>query len=158
MENRSRKKMHLDRFNYHAGNHVYFVTICTADKMPFLKDSRVAEIIVDELEIRRGKEEIILFCYCIMPDHVHIMISLSQGHNKTLIDWVSFFKRFTARRVKASHGIAPLWQKNFYDHVVRSDEALINVVEYIVNNPVRKGMVRDWKEYPYSRMVDPLPV
>jgi len=158
VDHRSRKKIHLKGFNYTVGNHVYFITICTAGKKPYLKDAGIAGVIVDGMEFRRKGKEIILFCYCVMPDHVHMLLSLAQGYNKTLIDWVSDFKRYSAKSIKVAHGIEHLWQKNFYDHVVRNDESLIKVAEYIVNNPVRKGMASEWKEYPYSRMIDPLPM
>ena len=158
MENNRRKRMHLSGFDYTGGSHVYFLTLCTADNKPLFMDPGIAGLIANELELRRNRDEIILFCFCIMPDHVHMLLSLSHGYSKGLIDWVSAFKRYSARVIKKSYGIAPLWQKNFYDHVIRRDESLIKVAEYIVNNPVRKGMVREWKEYPYSRIVDPLPL
>ncbi len=141
-----------------ASSHVYFITICTAYKKPFFEDAEIAGIIADEMEFRRKKKEIILFCFCIMPDHVHMLLSSAQAYRRSLINWVSTFKRYSARIVKRSHGIDSLWQKNFYDHVVRKDESLTKVAEYIVNNPVRKGMVEEWKKYPYSRIVDPLPL
>ena len=158
VDNSSCKNLHLDRLNYMGDSNIYFVTICTADKKPYLRDAEIAAVIIDTMEYRRKCHEIILFCYCIMPDHVHMLLSLCQGYNKSLIDWVSNFKRYASRRVKISYDIAPLWQKNFYDHIVRKDEALINVAEYIVNNPVRKGIVNKWEEYPYSKMIDPLPI
>ncbi|HJZ04900.1 MAG TPA: hypothetical protein VI935_09660 [Thermodesulfobacteriota bacterium] len=42
-----------------------------------------------------------------------------------------------------------LWQKSFYDHILRNEESVIETVRYIFNNPVRKGMVGEFKEYPF---------
>jgi hypothetical protein len=42
------------------------------------------------------------------------------------------------------------WQKNFYDHVIRNSEDLKHQIYYIVNNPVRRGLVKDWDEYPLT--------
>ena len=50
------------------------------------------------------------------------------------------FKKATGKR---------LWQKSFYDHVVRKEENLNSVAEYIFNNPVRKGMVENYDDYPF---------
>ena len=50
--------------------------------------------------------------------------------------------------------IKPLWQKNFYDHIVRKEESLLKIAEYIVDNPVRKELVSEWEEYPYSKVND----
>ena len=119
-------------------------------------NDKIAKIIEDEMEYRREVNGVILFCYCIMPDHLHILLSLTNNYKKSLQNWVSAFKSYTARIVNTSFCIKPLWQKNFYDHVVRKEESLIKIAEYIVNNPVRKGIVSDWQEYPYSRMVDAL--
>jgi putative transposase len=90
-----------------------------------------------------------------MPDHMHLLLSLGKSYKKSLIDWVSAFKRYTSRKVNESFELTPLWQKNFYDHVVRHDESIQKIAEYIVNNPVRKGIVNDCREYPYCGMADP---
>ena len=155
---KQRKKLHLTNFDYKGGSYVYFITICTANKQPYFLDGRVNEIIEDEMEFRRGMKQIRLFCYCIMPDHVHILLSLDDNYKKSLQNWVSAFKRYTARVVNNLFGISPLWQRNFYDHVVRKEDPLVKIAEYIVNNPVRKEIVSHWQEYPYSKMVDPLPL
>lgn len=155
---RQRKRIHLEGFDYSNSAFVYFLTICTADKQAYFAKDEIAAIVVDEMEFRRTSEEIRLFCYCIMPDHLHMLVSLTEGYQKGLQNWVSAFKRHTAKTVGGLNGIKPLWQKNFYDHVVRKEESLVKIAEYIVNNPVRKGLVARWEEYPYSRMVDPLPV
>ena len=158
MEIRNRKGIHLNGFDYTGGSYFYFLTLCAADKKPLFKDAEIARFIIDEMELRRNRDEIILFCFCIMPDHVHMLLSLSKGYQKRLINWVSAFKRYSAKIIRKSYGVEQLWQKNFYDHVIRKEESLIKVAEYIVNNPVRKDIVREWKEYPYSRIIDPLPV
>jgi REP element-mobilizing transposase RayT len=41
------------------------------------------------------------------------------------------------------------WQKDFYDHILRRDEDLIRHVRYILANPIRAGLVTDWRQYPY---------
>jgi REP element-mobilizing transposase RayT len=100
-----------------------------------------------------------------MPDHFHLLISLEKNYShgkgafgeRTLQNWVSSFKRYTAKIAK-TYGIKHLWQSNFFDHVVRRRESLVEICSYILNNPVRKGLVSTWEEYPYSKMVDDLPM
>ncbi|MBI2485814.1 MAG: transposase [Deltaproteobacteria bacterium] len=154
---KQRGKLRLTDFDYKGNEFVYFITICTADKQPYFLNDKIATIIADEIEFRRIKKEIKVFCYCIMPDHLHILLSLTEDYRKRLQDWVSAFKRYTAKIASELFGIKPLWQKNFYDHIVRKEESLLTIAEYIVNNPVRKGMVPNWEEYLYSKIVDPLP-
>ncbi|MBI2485942.1 MAG: transposase [Deltaproteobacteria bacterium] len=152
-----RIKLRLSNFDYKDSDFVYFITICAASKQPYFLNDRIANTIADGMELRRINKEIKLFCYCIMPDHLHILLSLTEDYQKRLQDWVCAFKRYTAKVIGKSFGIKPLWQKNFYDHIVRKEESLLKITEYIVNNSVRKGMVSNWEEYPYSKMVDPLP-
>ena len=42
------------------------------------------------------------------------------------------------------------WQTSFYDHFLRKEEDVRDVVMYVLHNPVRKGLVSEWREYPYS--------
>jgi REP element-mobilizing transposase RayT len=101
-----------------------------------------------------------------MPDHLHMLIRLNENYTKkegtfgerTLQNWVSAFKRYTGKILRETFKVESFWQSNFYDHVIRKDESLLEISLYILNNPVRKGMVSNWEEYPYSRMVDDLPI
>ena len=153
-----RKRMHLPNFSYSGGSHVYFLTVCTHDKEPYFAESAGADIIVDEIEHRRKAGQAKVFSCCIMPDHVHLLMSLSEEYPKDLRVWVSAFKRHTTRAYREVFGPLPLWQKNFYDHVVRKEESLFTIAEYILNNPVRKGLAGSWQKYPYSLLLDPLPL
>lgn len=47
-----------------------------------------------------------------------------------------------------------MWQRSGFDHVIRADEDLRVIIEYLLNNPVRKGMVEKAEDYPYSRCFD----
>jgi putative transposase len=152
-----RKRLHPKNFSYKGSDHIYFLTLCTQDSKNIFIDHRIAITVGDELEYRRSKNEIKLFCFCIMPDHLHILLSLDGSYAKSLQDWVAAFKRYTSKIAKESYGISKLWQRNFYDHVVRKEESLLKITDYILFNPVRKGIVSDWRDYPYSKMVDPLP-
>jgi putative transposase len=154
----NRKRVHLTDFGSMGSSFIYFLTVCTAHKEPYFLDKRIKKIITDELEFRRIKGEIKLFFYCIMPDHLHLLLSLGERYQKNLQNWISAFKRYISRQTNVSFSVRPLWQKNFYDHIVRTDESVSKIAEYIVNNPVRQGLVSVWKEYPYSRIVDIIPV
>lgn len=165
-EFKQRKQIHLKGFHCSSSDHVFFITICTAGKRPYFSNHDICELILSELHYRRAKKEIKLFCYCIMPDHIHMLISLEKNYTekigafgeRTLQNWVSAFKRHASGIGRRLHNINPFWQTNFYDHIVRSDESLLEICQYILNNPVRKRMVPTWEEYSYSRIIDPLPL
>jgi REP element-mobilizing transposase RayT len=147
-----RKRIHLKEFDYSGSGYIYFVTICTKNKVNHFSDSKIADIISNELDERVKMKEIILYCYCIMPDHLHLLLSLSENYRKKLQNWISAFKRFTVKIVKDKFGITDLWQVNFYERILRQEESIETVGNYIISNPVRKGIVDNWTEYKYSKI------
>jgi REP element-mobilizing transposase RayT len=83
-----------------------------------------------------------------MPDHLHMMVE-GGASNADLWSLVVKFKQrtgwfFTRNKVKGR------WQKDFYDHILRDEDDLENQARYILNNPVRSGLVDHWLEYPHK--------
>ncbi len=148
-----RKRIHLSTFDYSDYNTVFFVTLCAYNKQAYFIRRGIVKIITNEIDFRTTySKEVDVFTYCIMPDHLHLLLKLKGKYGKNLQNWVAAFKRYTARLAGEEFGVRTLWQKNFYEHVVRKDESLEKIAEYIVHNPVRKGLVNDWQKYPYSKM------
>ncbi|HJX31563.1 MAG TPA: transposase [Thermodesulfobacteriota bacterium] len=149
----NRKQIHLKDFDYTDTNVVYFLTICTYGKNSYFKKQKFAKIIADDLNYRsRVAHEVKLYAHCLMPDHVHVLLKLNEGYGKSIQNWVAAFKRYTARVLSMMYGVKPLWQSNFYEHIVRKEESLKTITEYIANNPVRKNMVKQWVEYQFSKI------
>ena len=86
--------------------------------------------------------------YLFMPDHAHLLI---EGKLEESDLWQSIvnFKRKSGYWLTRNHP-SEEWQKDFYDHILRKDEDLMKQVRYILGNPVRRGLVEDWKTYPYK--------
>jgi len=126
------------------------VTICTAEEQDVFLRDRWARPVFD-LCARHPET---LAC-CLMPDHLHWLVRDSG----TMSQVVGGFKSFTTHRLRALGFQGRLWQRSFWDHVVREAESLEETARYIVNNPVRRGLVEEPKEYPYwvVRLQDPLP-
>jgi putative transposase len=82
-----------------------------------------------------------------MPEHTHFILS---GLEESCDVWAAMvtFKKRTAYWM-ARHR-RPRWQNNFYDHVIRQGDDLKKQVYYIVNNPVRRALVSNWDDYPYT--------
>jgi len=87
-----------------------------------------------------------------MPDHIHLLISLNEDYNQTLSNWVSSFKRFISKTAKRDFNINDLWQRNYYDHIIRTEESMYKIAEYILENPVRKNIVQRSEEYPSAKL------
>lgn len=81
--------------------------------------------------------EIVLDAFVIMPNHVHGIIVMGGSGTCQLSEIVRQLKTFSARRInkkRGTHGL-PVWQRNYYEHIIRDEDDLDRVREYIVNNP-----------------------
>jgi len=86
--------------------------------------------------------------YLFMPDHAHFLLIGKNENSDSLTAMYRFSKKSgfwlsqNYPRIK--------WQKDFFDHILRKDEDIKKHVRYILENPVRKGLVENWKDYPYK--------
>ncbi len=120
----------------------YHVTCATVNRAALFIDWQHGYPVVDAL---RGSQAQTL-AYCLMPDHLHWLLKLC---GPTLAQVVGQMKGRSARmyrsRMNCSDGV---WQRGYYDHAIRHDEALINVARYIIANPQRAGLVSHIGDYP----------
>ena len=141
------KPDHLKTFDY-LGLHQYFLTFCTeCRKKLFVTADAVATV---RTQIGRASEEqnIALLAYCYMPDHVHFLAE-GKADDSDCLRFIARAKQFSGFHYKARFG-HKLWQRYGYEHTLRSEEAAISVARYILENPVRAGLVCRIEDYPYS--------
>jgi len=105
-------------------------------------------MLIDTLKRWNCDAHIFLF----MPDHCHLLIQ-GKTNNSDLLGFMKDFKQrsgywLSKRSLKAA--TTSKWQKDFYDHIMRQDEDINEQIKYILENPIRKGLVDDWKEYPFE--------
>ncbi len=82
-----------------------------------------------------------------MPDHLHAVFELKTG---TLPQVMHSLKSYTAKQVKYLLQLpSAVWQEQYHDHAVRKSENLEDVILYMLHNPVRAGLVKDFHEYPF---------
>ena len=102
--------------------------------------------IVENMRKQSVAYRFVVYAYCVMPDHVHmLLIGLDSASN--LLGFMRNFKQATAHDY-LQHFHGTLWQKKFYDHILRHRDSSIAVAGYIWMNPVRKGLCEDAREYP----------
>jgi putative transposase len=121
-------------------------TACVAGRDPLFSDLDVAKIFAAELGRAAARYACAVVVYCFMPDHLHVVL---QGKSPEADLWraMVFFKQRSGYWLKRMRpGVR--WQKDFHDRAVRRDENLVDHLRYVVNNPVRAGLVEDWREYP----------
>ena len=145
----------LQGFDY-SEPRCYFVTICTLHRRNVFIDSPLNRALLTLLVNHARRERVMLHAYCLMPDHIHLLAEM-PGDGLSLTDWVGRFKGLSTRLAWRTGLPGKLWQGRFYDHVLRQEESIERVAEYIVHNPVRKGMVETWEEYRWSGLGIPDP-
>ncbi len=88
--------------------------------------------------------------YVIMPDYVHLFVR-SSLEAKPLATWIKTWKSLSARELKTKHNLMPpIWQRDYFDHFVRSAESYSEKWEYVRNNPVRKNLATHPDEWPHQ--------
>jgi putative transposase len=137
----------LDGFSY-VGPHRYFLTFCAAARSEVFTASELVASMLSQISQSSASNSFAVFAYCFMPDHLHLLVEgMTEGSD--LIHFARDLKQRTGFHYKAASGYQ-LWQKGYYEHVLRADEATLQVARYIWANPVTAGLVREPAEYPYS--------
>ncbi len=130
----------------------------------FLKLDPIANIIKEKLHELDG-EKYELLAYCIMPNHVHLLFDTSIQ----LVDEDNFYLNEIPenyvqlhqimKKIKGGTAVAinrhlsrngAFWQKDSYDHYIRNNNEFDNILNYILQNPVKAGLSKNWEDFPHS--------
>ena len=124
-----RKELRLKNYDY-SSNGYYFVTICTNNKQPFIEKYK-QEIEKTLLNLPTRFAGLTLDYYCLMPTHLHIILIL-KNVKFALSQVVRTFKALVTKIT----GEKIFWQRNYYEHVIRTEKTLCKIREYVQNNPL----------------------
>ena len=125
----------------------YSITTVVHGRRPLLADAANAVMVRDEMLAICQEGRIDSLAWVIMPDHLHWLFQLNEG---SLGQCLQRFKSRTARSVNLANGLqGPLWQSGYYEHRLRDMEDLAKQARYLVDNPVRKGLVDRIDDYPF---------
>ena len=143
-----REKSHRLSREYYKGTSSIAITMCIKDRVSIFANPKVVEVFVGFLKEITEKYPCKIPVYCFMPDHLHIMIT-GTDDAVDLLKVLTGFKQQTGFWF-SKNKTGARWQKDFFGHVIKKDESLPRNIKYILDNPVRKGIVTDWQEYPYK--------
>ena len=142
-----RKKNRLTNYDY-SQNGAYFITICVNDRKPLLSSITVGADIIRPNNVRLTKigeivdfsiktipnhyEGVFVDNYVIMPNHIHMIIHIenSGGRMISAPTIVAGMKRYVSKQIGKS-----IWQKSFYDHIIRDEYDYQTKWQYIDENP-----------------------
>jgi REP element-mobilizing transposase RayT len=134
--------------HYQKAGRALFVTFCKLIPTPFTSSARDA--ILDHC-LRDNGRRYKLHAGVVMPEHVHLLLTPLQdakGWAYGLPAILKLIKGASARSVNNLLGSdGPVWQEESFDHVLRSQEGLDEKLEYICQNPIRRGLVKKPEDY-----------
>ena len=147
-----RKEIRIREYDYSAPG-AYFVTICTANREHVLWETVGADIIRPQdvplstigqiveqsiLQITDHYENVSVDKFCILSDHVHLILRIESDENGRMISAptvstvVGSMKRWVSKQIGRS-----IWQKSFYEHGIRNQQDYDEIWEYIEHNPMK---------------------
>ncbi len=129
----------------------------------WLKNQRIAKVVAESLHYLNGKVYR-LKAFSIMANHVHVVFTpLKTQHTEndnSQIDSISYhslssimhsLKSYTAQKAnQILDRSGDFWQHESYDHCVRNPDELHRIITYVLNNPVKIGLVKEWKEWKWN--------
>jgi len=135
---------------------------CVAESPRWLVQENIARIVAEQIHALNG-ERYRLIAYCLMPNHGHLMIDTADYFASNpmphagrtapypLADALKLLKGRTSRYCnQALHREGAFWHHESYDHVVRNEKEYQRIIWYIVNNPVKAGLVENWEAWPFT--------
>lgn len=150
-----RKKNRLPQYDY-ASVGAYFVTICVAERQPILWENADCVVkTIDDIKLNHIGQTVLqginqlhthyphihIDKFCIMPDHIHLLMVFQADDNgrqiaaPTLSVVVGNLKRWVSMQLGFS-----IWQKSFYDRIVRNEASYHEIWQYIDNNPLKSTL------------------
>jgi putative transposase len=143
----SRRPLRLATFSY-VGFHRYSLTFCTKHRRPIFTVPHLIDEALEEISRTAAAHGFAVLAYCFMADHLHLLVE-GTSDTSNLVAFSNEMKQRTAYRYRRREDGA-LWQKGYFDHVLRDDETTLAAVRYILANPVRAGLVQEPHDYPFS--------
>ena len=140
----SRKNIRLQGYDY-TKNGVYFITICCQNRMPLFEQSEVKKMVDLWLwKLEENYQHVVLDAYIVMPDPIHFILIKTEKDEIPLSRMMTWLKTMTTNAyIKGvrNNGWLPfekrMWQRNYFEHIVRNDRDLNEKREYIINNPLK---------------------
>lgn len=149
------------------GEQPHFITCTTVRWTPVFSRPDLAQAILDSLRFLHQRQRLVVYSYVIMENHLHLVAS-AENLSKAIGNFKSFTARTIVDRLRETPGsylleqlrmgklphktgqTHQLWQEGFHPQAILTEEMLLQKLEYIHNNPVKRGYVDDPAHWRYS--------
>ena len=133
---------------------IYFITFCVQDRKSVLANSQVWQICRATFD---RLDHWIVLAAIAMPDHLHLLAAPMHDRNASVSAFTKWFKRWfnetywvVGPRVSGATSFTWEWQEGCFDRLLRSGESVSEKWEYLKQNPVRAGLVKNSNDWPYQ--------
>lgn len=138
----------LTAFDY-VGLHRYHLRFCTNERRKIFVNDALVQAVLSQIRRAAEREGFALLAYCFMPDHLHVIVE-GKGDAANLRDFALRAKQFSGYAYARDYGNR-LWQRYFYEHVLRDDETTESAIRYVLANPVpdwsrSQGSIHSWDQ------------
>ena len=145
--------------------HEYLVSLCARHVgQPFL-DERLVDVVIQSLTWAKKKFKWHLYCYCVMPDHLHFVCRLTVGvkagratrrprKSEGILDHLAKLKSSTTNAAWRLGIEGRLFKKSDCERLIDIGKPFDQIIQHVLNNPVRRGLVNEWSGWPHSKIVD----
>jgi putative transposase len=151
----------MSRFRRAPSGSTFFFTVISHRRRPILCDPPIRAALRNAIGTVRASRPFAIDGFVLLPDHLHCVWTLPDGDSDFSGRWsqikhhVSFacrdaYKDVAVTLSRQKHGDASIWQRRFWEHMIRSDIDLERHLDYIHFNPVRHGYAKAAAEWPYS--------
>lgn len=136
---------------------IYFITTNVHKRAPLLANDVAVGILQEVWQNAEALYGWRVGAYVVMPDHVHFFCGTGRNTNTPLSLFIGKWKEWTAKHLHRRHDYpAQLWQPEFFDHLLRSEESYTEKWHYVRQNPVRAGLVSSAEDWPYRGTLNTL--
>ena len=149
-------------------NNLYFLTFTVVEKIPVFTNSQYCNVIIENFKFYQENKNLKIFNYVIMDNHVHMIMSHKKDIGKVVQDfkkytakqalelltndsrqWIKYLLKFFKKSYK-SVSTYQFWQEGSHPELIQTQEMYNQKVEYIHNNPVKRGLVYEDRDWYYS--------
>lgn len=144
---------------YRSGG-TYFFTLVTCDRRPIFQTPERISLLRQAFRHVRQSHPFTIDAAVILPDHLHCIWTLPQNDDNFSIRWQLIKGYFSRSLPRDCDGVMSesrwrkreraVWQRRFWEHCIRDEADWVNHVEYIHYNPVKHGLVKAPRDWPYS--------
>ncbi len=134
----------------------YFFTLVTNQRNRIFNDGIAIKTFWQAIDYVKFRHPFTIVANVLMPDHLHIILTLPQGDSNYSTRW-RLIKSCFSRNYKNNNPSPPFWQNRYWEHLIRDEEDLATHIDYIHYNPVKHGytdLPSKWKNSSFTRFME----